>query len=438
MALNAAVIWEVRSTGNDLNGGGFKVGAAGTDYSQQNNAQKSGADLTMHATTNTKVSPVAAKVAAADVGNLIYIASGTNWTAGFYEITAQDGGDPGYWTLDRSPNAAGDANLGTYKMGGGLASPGLVSAAAVGSNIAFIKYGSYSITSATPSIAGGCIAGWSYGLVCGYDTTRTVSNQDANRPTLTLAAEVSSATMVAVSSRRLILDGAGNTSSRGCSALVEGCSGSNFTNSAFNSWAFNCHATGCSAVVAFASLAVGCTATGNSIASFGSYSFHCLAWANTATPFYSSSAPACIYCSAYGNTGATTDGFYTLSSSGSIFLGCISEANGRYGFHGGATSYKQHYAINCAHYNNTSVGVYGVAVEIGTITLTGSPFVDAVNANFALNNTAGAGAACRAAGYPATFPLGLTASYRDIGAAQHADPAGGGGGFPILGGSVVR
>jgi hypothetical protein len=35
MALNAAVVWDVRTTGNDTNGGGFRAGAAGTDYSQQ-------------------------------------------------------------------------------------------------------------------------------------------------------------------------------------------------------------------------------------------------------------------------------------------------------------------------------------------------------------------------------------------------------------------
>jgi len=39
VALSAAQILEVRSTGSDANGGGFKAGASGTDYSQQDAAQ---------------------------------------------------------------------------------------------------------------------------------------------------------------------------------------------------------------------------------------------------------------------------------------------------------------------------------------------------------------------------------------------------------------
>ncbi len=39
MALTSAVAWEVRTGGSDSNGGGYTVGAGGTDYSQQNAAQ---------------------------------------------------------------------------------------------------------------------------------------------------------------------------------------------------------------------------------------------------------------------------------------------------------------------------------------------------------------------------------------------------------------
>lgn len=57
--------------------------------------------------------------------------------------------------------------------------------------------------------------------------------------------------------------------------------------------------------------------------------------------------------------------------------------------------------------------------EIDGIALTGDPFVDAANKDFRLNNTAGAGAACRAAG------LGWL-QYLDLGAVQHQDSGGGG------------
>jgi hypothetical protein len=38
MALNAACVFEIRTTGSDSNGGGFNSGASGTDRSQQNGA----------------------------------------------------------------------------------------------------------------------------------------------------------------------------------------------------------------------------------------------------------------------------------------------------------------------------------------------------------------------------------------------------------------
>ncbi len=81
MALAATIVWEVRSGGSDtLNGGGFKTGASGTDYSQQNSAQytltnatTSGADVTIaHSSASTDM-----------VGNICQITAGTNFTTGF-------------------------------------------------------------------------------------------------------------------------------------------------------------------------------------------------------------------------------------------------------------------------------------------------------------------------------------------------------------------
>jgi hypothetical protein len=67
-------------------------------------------------------------------------------------------------------------------------------------------------------------------------------------------------------------------------------------------------------------------------------------------------------------------------------------------------------------------------VSFNEVSGTGSPFTDAANGDFSLNNTGGLGAACRAAGFPTTpFPGGLTANYRDIGAAQHQDSGGSSG-----------
>jgi len=65
----------------------------------------------------------------------------------------------------------------------------------------------------------------------------------------------------------------------------------------------------------------------------------------------------------------------------------------------------------------------GDSIIVGEITLTGDPFTDSANWDFTLNNTAGAGALCRAAG---------VRSYRDVGALQHQDAGGSGGGVAKL------
>jgi hypothetical protein len=84
---------------------------------------------------------------------------------------------------------------------------------------------------------------------------------------------------------------------------------------------------------------------------------------------------------------------------------------------------------NNAFYSNSSGTFQKVFDGGGNITLTASPYVSAPT-NFGLNTTVGGGAACRAAGVPGAFPgLGSTIGALDIGAVQHADPAGGGSGI---------
>lgn len=77
---------------------------------------------------------------------------------------------------------------------------------------------------------------------------------------------------------------------------------------------------------------------------------------------------------------------------------------------------------------NTS-GLGADLEERNAISLTGDPFTNAASEDFTLNNTAGAGAACRAAS-------DLWGGYLDIGAVQHQDSGGGGGtGGWVIGGS---
>ena len=61
------------------------------------------------------------------------------------------------------------------------------------------------------------------------------------------------------------------------------------------------------------------------------------------------------------------------------------------------------------------------------IILSGDPYTNQ-GIDYSLNNTAGAGAACRAAGFPGARTDGNNTGYGDVGAPQHQDAGGTGGG----------
>lgn len=85
MALSATTLWELNTsaTASNVNGGGFNYANANflTDYT---------------ATSATGNSPVISSASytfvAGDVGAWIYVQAGTNWTPGFYKITAVNAG----------------------------------------------------------------------------------------------------------------------------------------------------------------------------------------------------------------------------------------------------------------------------------------------------------------------------------------------------------
>ena len=113
MAISANAVWEVRSTATagNVNGGFFVTGATGTDYSQQNAAQYALTGLT---TAGAGAVIDYASASADMVGNGIKIISGTNFTAGWYQITSIVANTS--ITVDRScctgAGASGVANIG--------------------------------------------------------------------------------------------------------------------------------------------------------------------------------------------------------------------------------------------------------------------------------------------------------------------------------------
>src|SRR5436189_2326442 len=128
MALSNSIVWETRASGaSDSNGGGFKAGAAGTDRSMQNAAHVAidNATITTSITTNVITFTGATYTpTSADVGNVVQMLTGTNVTAGFYEITAQGATT---WTVDRNVVTSGTTVNATGNMGGALATLGKLS-----------------------------------------------------------------------------------------------------------------------------------------------------------------------------------------------------------------------------------------------------------------------------------------------------------------------
>jgi hypothetical protein len=122
MAILASAVWRVRPSGNNLNGGGYDTGIAGaaTDYSQQNAAQAIGTNgATTGAGVTTFTDATAGAFTSAMVGNCIQIASGTNFQAGFYFVTAFTNANS--VVLDRTPTSGGAGSAGVWKLGGGWA-----------------------------------------------------------------------------------------------------------------------------------------------------------------------------------------------------------------------------------------------------------------------------------------------------------------------------
>jgi hypothetical protein len=110
----------------------------------------------------------------------------------------------------------------------------------------------------------------------------------------------------------------------------------------------------------------------------------------------------------------------------------ILDANGTYGVSASSgTSSPKIAFYNNAFYNNGTAPTLNVAGAVGSITLSGSPYVS-VGTNFLPNSTAGAGAAVTGAGTPGTIPAAGTGS-TSVGALQPSTSAASSQhGYPIV------
>lgn len=433
-AINAAVAWEIRTTGADTNGGGFKAGATGTDWTLQDAAQYSVTDGVTAGTTT--ITSATAAFGTDVVGNVIYVQGGTgSVVAGWYEITVRTNATT--ITVDRSTGLTAGTGV-TLKIGGAIASPGIVGAASAASNPVWIKAGTYAC-SASNNVASGRVTTGATQRWEGYQTTRgdlgtsPVLQASANSVTIFTAAN-------GVTVYNLTFDGNSGTGktgaigfsqSGGAFVYAEGCYAVNCATTGFNEGGDVLFLNGCKATTCTTGYLVGggnrlnstmyCVASGCTTG-FSAFpgTYDCCIAVNCTTGFVAANSAIIRSCTAYGASGTT--GFQASARAG--FYGCVSTNNSGAGV--GFNVIASTIMDGCAYYNNGTNVLGTPLVNAHAVTLTADPFTNAAGNNFSLNAVSGGGAACRGAAYPATWPGLSTTGYRDIGAVQHADQVGGG------------
>lgn len=410
---------------------------------------------------------------AADVGNVVWMLTGTNVTAGPYFITSFSATT---WTVAGGATlpTSGTTTNATGYMGGAFATPGMAAGAAISGNVIWLRAGTYTCTSSAggngaavvPSLASGAAA--AYTQLRGYQTTRgdDPSPSSGNQPVIATSVATGTYTMVTTSTdgrvRCVTVDasgGAGATAITGISlstnseallCLVKSTSGSGIIASNSNTTCMRCGVTSASGTAAF-----------NTGVQSGIQFVDCEAWSCTCPGFSVSGSFATFEgCIAASCTGGTTDGF--VLGSGTKCLRCVSYASGRYGFSVSSANAVSVEFKNCiASFNgNYGYGTTTAAVDagvifqtsasydnggnssvstaitsqylaanfdpdqfVGFVNLTADPFTNAASGDFSLNTTAGGGASLRAAGFPGLMPRGTSTGYADVGAIQHKNPS---------------
>jgi len=383
MALHANIEWEIRTAGNNDNGGGFKVGATGVDRCQQDAAHAvlTTASTVHSTTTQINVDAGDYTVSTQDVGNIIQITGGTA-TAGFYEITAVDTGN-NRWTLDRSAGSSGQTVVG--RMGGALAHPQTIGSVIVAGNTIHIKSGTYLKVGSNSYVLQSTVQGGSGTPInwIGYNTTRRDRPIGNNRPLFDGNSDTTNC-IIAINGNNFfdirMANATGVGFSRGAdmkiaivncrasscgshgfalggtfdSTSVISCESDNNTGKGFENGAQT--AMFCSYV--HDNTAQGVTANRDLNATFSIFANN-----NSHGVHTFDGAPRLINCILFGNTGGSTDGLLLdgTGPGGEAFVfNTVSKDNGRYGFNRSVSSTVKvlvanfTFANNCYHGNGTA------------------------------------------------------------------------------------
>ena len=436
MAIASTIEWEVRSTATagNANGGGYKPGASGTDFSQQNAAQY---NLTGVTTAAADAILLHASAAADMVGNIANITGGTNFTVGRYEIISVVVGTS--ITLDRNCTTAAGA-AGVVNIGGalnfGTADDAVFESMEPG-NIMHIKAATYTMTALAVLKDG---TSTSPIILRGYNAARNDTPAFGSQPVLAFGANASSfgdyfnlhnITCTTTSANGLDLNTGG---------LAQNCKSTNSSGTAgragfrivLGGAIIACEAisTNGDAIVladdrnrVFGNYchdsAVGVSITTSPVGTM--IAFNIVDACTTALEIPANSTSVSII----GNTlyGAATPagtGIDLLATTSTNLLVMNNTISGfTTGVNSAAVVGSNFYDYN-NFFNNTTDRVNVTAGPNDTALDPG--FTDAPNGNFAI------GANLKAKGFPGAFPGGLTTGYLDIGAAQRQEPAGGSGG----------
>lgn len=471
MPLSAATVLEVRpATGADANGGGFVTGASGTDWSQQAAAQYALTGLTSAGAGNVVLSAAAASDM---IGSIAQCISGTNFNAGFFQVTAVSVGV----SITFSTNNGGASILtgvgaaGVVNIGGALASNKKADVQLQAGMTAWTKADGQSQTNNTAiatATSGNATAGpitWQ-----GYHTTR--GDHDGTRPTLTTA--TNNIDVVQCNHDYRVFDNFNITSTAGTPGngfnnplannnygVISNCKISGVKNGLCPDnnigglWRYlnviNTEITGCTAAGASISSTTvfdGCYIHGN--ATYGVNVVNSVTgvtalirlknsvvYSNSSGGVYAqsssgSSATAGVMfvfdrCAIVGNTNdGIQNNIANINHSSLAIENTIIYGNTGYGINITNVAALIHVNRNNAYGSNTSGARNNLAAGSGDVTLTADPFTAKAAHDFSLNATAGGGAACKALGFPGTIIGCVSSGYADIGPQQSQAAAGGG------------
>jgi hypothetical protein len=456
--LSAGIVFEVRSTGSNTNGGCFDPGVTspGTDFSQQDTAQVAFTDLVIAATT-TNLSSVANPFTSASVGNCIQITSGTGFTVGFYEVKSVAGGVA---TMDRSVGTAassgGNGNLGganqfiTTPMKA-IADVGTQSVA----NLIWVKAATFTLSATDSTIT----PSRSYAAtLVGYGSTR---GDDAARPLITTATNSTPLFTMGGSTGLVFRNFAfSNTATTRSDGLEPNSGTYTFINCTFTGFTSAILTNGTSPHSSISNLTLirttvtGGTSSGMSlrVASSGTINIYWSLFSGNAgngidvnngtslvvsayDSIFASNTAGCGLSNTTGAIGTLilmSNDFVSNSTSGvCVVSGPTFLQNANNIFYGNGA-----YGINLPTTGNLTITVPTLAnranafggnvtsprnnltAGTGDVTLSGNPFTNSAAGDFSLNSTAGAGAVAKQAGFPGVFPGGTSTGFLDIGAIQ--------------------